>query len=253
MGGKGRNVSATLISIDEGELNETTVHFAKLSVSGKKEWPDWPHLCPVSESRALLYFSSGGMWYCDLKGLSLKMRKLKTEMPTRHVFRTVPIRIPDGKLLVVGALPGGTDITLISPDEEPTFERIGDIPGVARHSSSITLLADRFVVGFGGVNDNYLDDLWIFDVQTRKGYPLRKDGEWHPADAMVSLGIQHDTLYLVGGRGMKSVNSLTIQALLSLIKDLTARCAVCVRLGAPLPISTGIVRNDELDGVPAWL
>jgi len=221
--GKDEDMSAALVSVDEGQMTESTTHITALIVESKKEWLDWPYLCPVSENRALLYFNWwDSMWYCDIKDQALTVKKLATRMPSVYGFCTVPLRLPDGKLLVAGAFPYSNDITLISCGEELKFEKVGEIPGERRYLASTVLIKERFVVGFGGWNGNgYLRDLWIFDLQTYKASPVTRDGEWHSADQLVPLVAHCDTLYLLRGQS----NSISFSKLASLIQDATIRSA----------------------------
>lgn len=115
MAGEEGSVFAALVEVDEGRLSKETVQITTLAVNGDKEWPDQPFLCQVSESWALLYFDSrNSMWYCDVAGRKLTMRKLRTTMPAHWGFRALPIYLSNQKLLVAGAYPESADITLIS-------------------------------------------------------------------------------------------------------------------------------------------
>jgi len=87
------------------------------------------------------------------------LTKLADKMPVQGGFAIVPIRPPNGKLLATGARSYSKNITLISTSENPTFEVVGTLPGVARESPSTILVGGRFVVGFGGNDDGYLNDL----------------------------------------------------------------------------------------------
>ena len=169
------------------------------------------------------------MWYCDVTGDTLAIRKLKTRMPTWGGFATVPIRIADGKLLAVGTNPESTDITLVHCDEKPQFEKIGDIPGEARRNTSSVLIGDRFVVGFGGRNINRLGDLWVFDLQTRRSSQVRRRGKWHPEDILVSLVVQGGVLYLLA----ITISCISLTALAALIEDRELRIAFSRQVGPP--------------------
>jgi len=73
-------LSAALVDVEEGPLSESTVHLTELTVEGDEEMEQrlfYPYLCPVSETRALLYFDmQDNMWYCDLKDHILTVKKL---------------------------------------------------------------------------------------------------------------------------------------------------------------------------------
>jgi len=220
------DIFAALVSVDGGPLTASAVHVTELVVEGEKGWPDWPFLCSVSGGRALLYFDEqNNMWYCDIVASSLVMRKLETRMPSGGGFRTVPLRLPNDRLLVAGSSSSSTsrDITVILPHEEPRFEKAGEIAGPLRCETSTVLIGGRFVVGFGGCNYMYLDDLWVFDVQTRESSPVTKKGEWHPATSWSFLAVQEDVFYIISGIGATSVHSIPLSTLASLIQDPTIR------------------------------
>jgi len=214
------DVFAALVEVGEGLLDESTVHLTELTIEGDKKLVDWPYLCPISNTRVLLYFAGRySMWYCDINTTTITMKKLLSEMPTDWGFNTLPLCLPNGALLLAGADLPSTDITLLYSDDDPTFRKIGELPGPARCLTSTILIGDRFVVGFGGRADVCLDDLWIFDLQTLKGSALRREGQWHQRDQLVSLVVQNNTLYLLGGENSKSVHSISFQALSRLISS----------------------------------
>jgi len=155
-------------------------------------------------------------------------------MPSSFGFCTVPLRLPDGKLFAAGAWHPSRDITLISCDEEPAFERIGNIPGERRYQVSTVLLADRFVVGCGGFSETPLDDLWIFDLRGHRGSPVTKRGEWHRADCFIPLVAQNNSLYLVGGEETTSIHSISLQTFSELIQDADIQEALQTALGLEL-------------------
>jgi len=253
MAGKDDDVFAALIDVDDGPFDGTTIHTTALTVIGDKEWLDCPYLSSVSGSRALLYFNSHGtMWYCDVKEATLNLKKLTTRMPTESGFCTVPIPLPNGKLLVAGADPPSRHIVSISCDEEPKFENVGEIPGEGRSLTSAVLVGGRFVVGFGGKDKEYLEDLWIFDLEARKGSPVTKGGDWHPEDSLVPLVVQQDTIYLVGGDATTFIHSITLQALSELIQDADFQSVFQTSLGLrPRQHPPSKQDGDELPGMRA--
>jgi len=255
MGGKrGGDSFAVLMDIVEAKRHKSPIQITKPKLKGEMDWSDWPFLSPVSESRALLYFAGrNSMWYCDVTGKTLTRMKLVATMPVNHGFYTVPVRLPSGKLLVAGASPYSNGITAISPDDESGFEKIGEIPGEARRMTSTVLIGEQFLLGFGGWKDGSLADLWIFDLQTHRDSHVRREGNWHPADELVPLVVQDDSVYLVSGEYTSSIHSLSFCALASLVKDLTVRSAFCHRLDVPFQ-PRWIGRVELLQSyVPAWL
>jgi len=256
MSGKSTNVFACLIRVGEGPLKKSSIHIVKLATKGVADWPDVSFLCSVSETRALLYFHwRDSMWYCDVEGAVLTVRPLATRIPAEEGFCTVPLRLPDGKLLVAGSLPPSTDITIISTDGEPTFRRVGTIPGEKRFATSTVLIAERFVVGFGGCGEESIKDLWVFDLQTSQSSPVCQEGDWHPEDSVTPLIVQQSMLYLIGGEHSRSIHSISLQDLSELIQDADIQAAFKASVGSgesllsqPEPESENLRGMKGLDG-----
>jgi len=224
MAGEGTGVFAALVDIKEGSLANSTINITELAVEGDKEWAGSPFLSSVSDSRAMLYFAwQDSIWYCDVMNFNVIMKKLVTRMPPDGGFCTLPLRLPNGKLVVAGAWPPSRDITLITCDEEPKFETIGKIPGERRHATSTALIGERFVVGFGGNCNHYLDDLWIFDVTAGKGWPVMKRAAWHESGILVPLVVQNNTLYLLGEWTTALIHSIPLHTLFESIWDMILR------------------------------
>lgn len=226
MAGNTNSVSAALVNVGEGRLSAGTLQIAALAVSGDVEWRAGPYLCRVSEARALLYFcNQSSMWYCDVVGSGLAMRKLAAQMPTIGGFDSLPLHLSDGLLLVAGSYPTSTSITRIRCGETPLFERVGSIPGQARRWTSLALLGDRLAISFGGYAEASLDDLWVFDLQACRGSRVRKEGAWHHSDEDMPILIQGAHCYLIGGGDRKAVNSISLLALSDLVEDPAVRAA----------------------------
>ena len=84
MSGRKSDLFAALVNVDEGKLSAETIHVISLKVKGKISWAGVPFLCQVSEDRALLYLNpQRRMWYCDVKGCDINLRKLSTQMPAK--------------------------------------------------------------------------------------------------------------------------------------------------------------------------
>lgn len=231
-GEEGDDISAALIAVDDGKLNETKVHVSNLAVVGDREWDNWPALCQVSSERVLLYFGSQNyMWYCDIAGNTLTMKKLSVQMPTRGGFGAVPIPLPAGRMLVAGSDPESNDIIQISNDEEPRFSRVGTVPGSERCDTSILLIRGNFVLGFGGHNN---EDLWVFDLKVRRGSLVKIEGNWHQSDFWVPLALRGDVVYLLGGWCSETVHTISLEVISRLIQDKAIRTAFRRRALLPL-------------------
>lgn len=239
----GDDVFAALISLDKGRLSEEAIHVSPLVVEGYMEWQGPAFLCHVSENRFLLFFYERAVWYCDVCATRVEVRELNTQMPTDYGFCTVPLRLSNGRLLVAGSDRESTDIVLIICDDEPRFEKIGDIPGKERCNSSTVLIGGRFVVGFGG-SPGPLDDLWIFDLQTRRGSQVRKEGEWHPGDYWLYLAVHQGVLYLICGSDSIFISAISLKSLARLIRDGRVKMDFCRCMRLPFrPIMRFGVEN----------
>jgi len=226
MSGKHSDISAATLDVGDGPLSESMVHTTELIVKGTIEWSSIPYLCSLSDARILLYFGARpDMWNCELNTTAVHIRKLATTMPTEGGFCTVPLHTPDGKLFVAGASPASSDIMFITIDRDPTFEKIGSIPGRARWGASAILIGERFVLGFGGYNYNALDDLWVFDLETRKASLMRNEGDWHPGDFLVPMVVHGGTLYLLSGWNTTCINAVPLAVLSEWIHDESIRSA----------------------------
>lgn len=226
MSGEGDAVSAALIVVDEGRMSEKTVHTTALTVTEGIRWNNGPYLCQVSENRALLYFNSSQMYYCDVKDDSLSLLSLDSRSPAKDGFSCLPIRLSDGKLLVAGSHSYSTSITLITCSEEIQLEKVGDIPGLERRETSMILLAERFVLGFGGYNNFYTDDVWLFDVQARKTSIVWEAEEWVKGGCSNVLFVRDGRLWILG----KNVSALPLQVIADRIEDDGIRGAFCESL-----------------------
>lgn len=228
-------VFAALIIVQKGQLSKETFQFSQLSVTGDEEWLGLPYLCQVSKNRVFLHFyNESDMWYCDISCDTLILRKLKTSMPTRFGFCVLPIYLSEGKLLVAGAYPESTDITLIICEDEPRFERVGTMLGAPRVSTSTVLFMERFVIGCGGATNvrrghkftllEWINSLWIFDLQTSRISGVRKAGDWCCTGEDILLVIREGILYLFGvDNGGSRILSLAVLG--ALIEDDEVRAA----------------------------
>jgi len=209
------------VRIDPGELTQQSIHVEEKRVTGWKSYGLGPHLAQIAENKVWASFhNSDEIWIGELKGEEVVMTKHSDHLPTEEGFGAPPLRLPDGRLLAAGGWPSSADITLITPGERFSFEKIGDIPGEGRYCVSTTLIKERFVVGFGGWVGVHMDEMWIFDLQTKKASPVAREGDWHPVVSWPFLTIKDDILYIVGGQKTQSVHSITFQNVSDLIQEL---------------------------------
>jgi len=224
-----------LVSIDPGELTQESIHIEEKKVSGWESYGLGPVLVQISEDRVWASFDlSDEIWIGKLKGDELVMTKHPDQLPVEEGFGALPLRFPDGKFLAAGGLPSSTDITIITPGEHFSFEKIGDIPGEERDSVSTILIKERFLVGFGGWDDDDVDGMWIFDLKTHKASLVTNEGKWHPGGPWPFMAVKDNILYIIGGYNSTNAHSITLQHLSELIQDLDLQGAFQRTLGLDL-------------------
>jgi len=210
-----------VVSIDPGKLTQESIHIEKKKVIGWERYEDILFIIEISDNDVWASFlNSGRIWIGEIKGNELLMTKHSDQLPAEGGFCTVPLRLPDERLLVAGGWPLCTAITAITAGDHFSFEKVGDMPGEGRYCVSTALVVGRFVVGFGGWAGVHMDKMWIFDLQTGETSPVAKEGEWHPATYWSFLAINDGILYVVGGEGNTGIHSITLQCLSELIQDL---------------------------------
>jgi len=233
-----------IVSIDPGELTRESIHVEEKKVIRWESWGFGPYLAHISEDRVWAsFYNSDKIWIGEVKGGELLMTKHQDNVPMVKGFGAPPLLLPDGKFLAAGGCPYSTKITLITPGKRFSFEKIGDMPGEGRDSVSTILIGERFVVGFGGRKGKSVDDMWIFDLQTKKASPVKKEGEWHPGTFRPVLVVRDKELYVIGGGGASSAHSLSFTALSCLIQRGRVRCAFCSCLGFPFRLVKGFKRS----------
>jgi len=224
-----------LVSIDPGELNGKSIHLEEKRVIGWESYRCGPFLVQISENKVWAsFYYSDEMWIGELKGDEVIMAKHQDKLPMAKGFGAPPLRLPDGRLLIAGECPICTDIILITQGEHFSFEKIGDVPGEGGYGASTILIKERFVVGFGGRNRKPIDDMWIFDLQTKEASPVTKGGKWHPATPWPFLAVKEGILYIVGGNNNTAAHSTTLQHLSELIQDLDFQPVFQAALGLEL-------------------
>lgn len=225
MAATSRRTFAALLTIDEGELTRGNPRLTKLTVFGGIIWHSRPFLCQMADNQVLLYFrEQDTLWCCNISPRVLRFERLEVRLHASKGCCSSPIRLPDGMLLLAGSNPISTNIAVLSRDAPPRI--IGSIPGEARADTSVILVKERFVVGFGGAG---LNDLWVFDLQNSSSSIVWESGEWAPPSPMSVLVIKGGTLYIIG----REAHSITLAALAGLIDDEHIRQDFCEALGLP--------------------
>jgi len=243
-----------LVGVDPGELTGESIHIEEKKVTGWDEYKNLPFLVQLSESKVWASFSwSDEIWVGELKRDELVMTKHPDHLPIGGGFGAAPLSLPDGRLVAAGGYPSSTSISLITLGEHFFFEKIGDMPGEGRDSVSTILIKERFVVGFGGWNDVDIDDMWIFDLRTRRASPVMKQGEWHPGTLWPVLVAQDKEIFVLGGTETWSAHCLSFSALSHLIQYGGVRCAFRSCLGLPFRPDRVFERNAIIDYAPNYL
>jgi len=244
-----------LVSIDLGELTEESIHIEAKNVIRLEKYISIPFLVQISENKAWVSFMySSRIWIGELKGDDLVMTKHPDHLPVGDGFSATPLRLPDGRFLVAGGWPDSTSIVLITPGEQFSFEKVGDIPGEGRYGVSTILIGERFVLGFGGRNSaNDIKGMWIFDLKTHRVSPVTKQGEWHPGGVSPALAVRDKELYVIGGTDTWSAHCLSFSALSRLIQHGGVRCAFCSCLGFPIQPSKAFKKSIVIDYIPTLL
>jgi len=244
-----------LVSIDPGELTGESIHIEERKVIGWERYKDVPFLVQISENEVWAsFYDSNEIWIGELKGDELIMTKHLDHLPIGGGFGVAPLPLPDGRFLAAGGLPPLAAITLITPGEHFSFEKVGDMPGDGRSGVSMILIGERFLVGFGGWNGKKdMDNMWIFDLQTKKASPVKREGEWHSAGPWPVLAARDKDLYVIGSGEISSAHCLSFLALSHLIEHDGAKSAFCSCLGIPLPFNEKLERKTFSHYIPLCL
>lgn len=238
-------VSAILVSIDDGPLRKSSVRFTKLAIPWHVRLPSLPFLSQTSEERVLLHFHKRTTMYrCRIFCKWLAARKIRgTGLLTEELV--TEIRLPSGKFLAVKPAPGSAEVRLVF-QEFSQRESIANLFGRSRRPPTAVLVAERFLVGFGGYWDDYIDNLWILDLQAHQSSLIREYNEWERSAPFLALG--SDRILLL----WKPLRVLQFRVLADLIEDDIVRNAFCdtLRLSRSsryvLPqLRSGITQQDS--------
>jgi len=243
-----------LVSIDPGELTRDPIHIEEKKVIGWEKYKSAPFLAQISENKMWASFhNSNEIWIGELKGDELVMTKHLDHLPMEYGFGAVPLPLPDGRLLVAGGWPSSTDITLITPGEHFSFEKIGDMPRTGGYGVSTILVKEKFVVGFGGWNHNNVADMWIFDTRTHRGSTVKRKRKWHPGGPWLVLVVRDKDLYVIGGLLTSSAHCISFATLSRLIERGRIRSAFCSCLGFPFQPGKRFKRHTLSHCIPVCL
>jgi len=236
-----------LVGITSGVLDNASIHVEEKRVGGLERWKGEAYLVQISDNKVWAsFYDSNDIWLGEFRGDELVMTKHPDQLPVEEGFDTVPLGLPDRRFLAAGGCPSSTDITLITPGERFSFDKVGDMPGEGKDDVSTILIGERFVVGFGGRRRNYhpgIDDMWIFDLKTHKVSSVKKEGEWHPSSSVPALVVRNQDFYVIGSWSTHSVHCLPFTSLSHLIQRGRVRCAFCSCLGFPFRPGKGFKRS----------
>jgi len=244
-----------LVSVDPGDLTKDSIHIEEKNAREFDSYSPGYSPIPPTEGRARSPFDDSNEMRADKSnGNEVAKTRHHNGLPDGWMDCTPSLRLPDGRLLLAGGWPYSTQITLVTPGEQLSLEKIGNIPGEGRRFASTILINERFVVGFGGqFIDIRMDDMWIFDLKTRRSSRVTKRGEWHPASQWCALVVRDDNLYILGGDETASAHCLSFSTLVRLIPCGRVRCAFCSCLGFPFRPGKGFKRNAFSHYIPLHL
>ena len=221
------SVFAALVSVGPGELSRESIQVERLEVKGPEVWTEVPFLAQIGENKVWASFlNSDEAWICEVKGSAIEWTKSAAKLPAAGGFGAIPLRLPGGRFLAAGTGPLSTDIYIVIPGDDPSFEKIGELQGTGRYSVSTVLLGERFVVGLGGWAGGPTDEMWVFDLETRRSSPIAKQGDWHPAAWWSVLEARSGALYTIGGADSTSARLVPLVSLFSLVQDRGIRASL---------------------------
>lgn len=227
------NAYAVVVRVSEGALSAKSVSLTELSLRGIDPPDRAVFLCELPGNRVLLNVAgTSAYWVCTLSGEELVAEKLSLEAPEEG-FMTVPLPLPDGRLAFAGAAPWSVDVVALRM-EDLSLEVIGKFPGEPLQNVSTVLLADRFILGFGGWGSVDSNELWVLDIESGESSLVRKAGDWHTVDIWSPLVIHGGGMYILGGNTTRSVYLLQLSDLAFLIQDPKLRESFRRALGLPM-------------------
>lgn len=165
-----------------------------------------PFLWKGQGGKAFLDLGRGsGIWVCNLfKGsvsASISIRPWSEPFCDRSGPGSVPVPVSQGNSVVVGADPPSRELLNVRNGYyQPWIPEIPDFP-VARSQTSVTVLGERYVVGFGGrgPKGELLCDLYVVDLHFGTKQTLKAKGDWPQGDTLVPLVLRGNNIYFLGG------------------------------------------------------
>lgn len=210
---------AALFRFQNGKLGKNTFSMKKLAISGTTISHCAPGVCSLNSSTVLFYYMCYGTWlYGRVGSDSLSISTVPGDLFSYFRASSVPLDLQDGSLIAASTNPKSAEIWRFWPFAGKA-KGVGRIPGVARTYTSTALIANRFMVGFGGSDEtggelSFFNDLWVFDSVTGKSSRVRRSSlDWHPQDDSVYLAVHGKYLYLIGGTHCRKIYRMALTSL----------------------------------------
>jgi len=211
-------VYAATLMVDPKKFGKDNLVVIPYEIGGSYNLSNWVYLCQCSRTELLITCSGQDSWYIvDPSIQPLTLNAMEPKIPSAKGFNSVPVRIGDGRLVVAGSWPPSTDITAIDPRAIEPFQKVGQIPYGPVACTSCTLVANRFLVGFGGKVRECIDKMFVYDTKTAKSSSIAKGGNWHPACQSAAVICKGLTIYIMGGSDCEDSHCIEVASLLPLI------------------------------------
>jgi len=234
----GKVTFAALFRFWGTRLGKGTFSMQELSVSGSMACNCVPEICRVDDRRALIYYKyCSPFLYVNLGRDCIWFSTVETDVFGYARFSSRPLLMPDGSIVGSSSNPRSTEIWRVWLDKEGNGQLVGNIPGRRRDTTSTALVANRFMVGFGGNVDEQggdfpLGDLWVVDLQSGHSSTVRRTHYWHKRDDSVYLAVIGKYLYLVGGWRSSEIFRISLVVLSNRIARTKVRTAFQDAIGA---------------------
>jgi len=214
-----------------GDRIRGPIHPKRLKLQGHSfTTKNWRFLVQYDDSRILLATYENAAVYTlsiDAEAATCTFKKYGEPMPDGMQFTTGLLAVPGRHVIAVGGTILGSNsdhrrvITVMTPkDDTIEYELRTDVEGLKRRcQTSLLLLYNRFILGFGGWRDEYLKDMFVYDLQTKSLSTVRSASSWHPGDSLSVLTVFGDTLYIIGGYKARSCYRIDLEDVFDAVRD----------------------------------
>jgi len=179
---------------------------------------DYRFLVGLDSTRALYHMDYISRFQIvELHGSKLLIKNTDIVDPARTSPSTLPVLFSDGTLRTVGSCHWSSNVYVISTggdSESCVIEAKAHIR--ERTWTSTALLADRFIIGFGGFSGKPLGDIYIYDSKTQRSTVLMKHNAGSDCPKPGSLAIMtifNGQLFLISSRESHGVFAIPLTEL----------------------------------------